>query len=88
VGASVDGSKSSMILFWEGRLWPRILSLILPFRRAICCVSGSILDLDIFLSSREDVPHLGDFTLQFFVEEWMNCSPLTNTMTTMSSLQL
>ena len=29
--------------------------------RAIDCVLGRILDLDVFLVSREDVPHLGDF---------------------------
>ena len=43
---------------------------ILPFGRAIGCVLGCILDLDVFLSSREDVPPPDDFIFhQLLVEK-------------------
>jgi len=43
--------------------------LVFPSGRAIDCVSGRILDVDVFLSPREDVPHFGDFMLhQVFVK--------------------
>ena len=71
-GLFIDGSRSSiLILLWEGKLWPRILPLTLPFGRVIGSISGSILDLDIFLSSREDVPHPGDFVLHQVLTEGM-----------------
>ena len=43
---------------------------ILPCGRALGCITGCILNLNVFLSSKEVVPHLGDFMLhQVLVEE-------------------
>jgi len=43
----------------------RIVALASPLLsgRAIDCASGRILDLNVFLSPREDITHLGDFVL-------------------------
>ena len=50
-------------------MWFLFLLFVPSFGRATSFAPGSILDLYVFLSSREDVPHPGDFLLhQVFVE--------------------
>ena len=68
LGLFVDGAESLVLtLLWEGGLWLGLLPF--PSGRVIDCASGHILDLDVFLSPREDNPHLGDFVLhQMLVE--------------------
>ena len=57
-----------LILLQEKRLWFLFLPFIPSFGRAIGYVPRSILDMYELLSTREDVPHPGDFTLhQAFV---------------------
>ena len=73
----VDGAGSSiLILLWEGRLWLRLLPFILSPGKAIDCVPGCILDLDVLLSTREGVAYLGDFMLhQVLVERVGDLQP-------------
>jgi len=57
-----------LILLRGNRLWFLVRPFIPSFWRANGFVSGSILDLYVYLSPREDVPHPGDFLLyQVFV---------------------
>ena len=61
--------SSILILLWGDKLWLQLLLCILPLERAIDYVSYHILDLNILLNPREDVPHPDDFMLhQVFVE--------------------
>ena len=49
---------------------------ILPCGRALGCITGCILNLNVFLSSKEVVPHLGDFMLhQVLVEGVSDLQP-------------
>jgi len=57
-----------LILLWMNKLWFMFLPFILSFGRATGFVPSSILDLYVFLSSRQDISHLDDFILhQVFV---------------------
>ena len=57
------------ILLQGNKLWFLFFHFILSFGRATGFAPSSTLNLHVFLSSREDVPHFGDFILhQVFVE--------------------
>ena len=75
------------ILLRGNKLWFLFLPFILSFRRAIDYALGSILDLYVLLSLREDVPYPGDFILyQMIVEERETCNLLMNAAVATSSL--
>ena len=59
-GLFIDGVGSSiLILLQECNLWLQLLPFIFSSGIAIDWASGRILDLDVLLSPREDVQHLG-----------------------------
>ena len=57
-------------------MWFLFLPFILSFRKVIGFTSGSILDLYVLLSPREDIPHPSDFMLhQVFVKRMRDLQP-------------